>query len=497
MTAMEELLAKFKYKEARLKLKTLQLTATNTYHCLVRPNDTRWSSWLYASRRLLKLKVYCDVVVPQQPQFWADLDEIIRFLTPFQVATDIMQSDSSTIYELYQQFTTILRHVDSTPSSSCFYSAKTDIHNLILNVLATHVDMDLVVACSLLSFDTHTASLFPDRLKKAEKAFVEFAAQYTFYWNCAGHSTIEEARMQSFAEWTAWNARAPGSGFEEMEEEVSRLKSYYIYHNRQSSANGSQFTRWNPRLPWANHVRTAPVISLGAIALLSVAGSEAAVERTFSAQGKVHTKGRNRLKDESVEAEMFCRFNGAALERKVQEKDTGHWIELTEDYEEVEQAVTAGLFLARVAQEQEEHEEEKKREEDERKREEKERVEEKAEESKEVADKKREEQAPPSVSRIPEPPLPASADDVQRFIIDYVKKAPWPSGIHAKFRWTERYLGHLSNAAVNWTPPINQTDKVLQAKIMKYVRANPAPSLEEDEYVSEDDMVAVGAEPEV
>jgi hypothetical protein len=95
--------------------------------------------------------------------------------------------------------------------------------------------------------------------------------------------------------------------FEEMEEEVSRLKSYYIYHNRQSS----------------------------------VAGSEAAVERTFSAQGKVHTKGRNRLKDESVEAEMFCRFNGAALERKVQEKDTGHWIELTEDYEEVEQAVTA------------------------------------------------------------------------------------------------------------------------------------------------------------
>jgi hypothetical protein len=108
MTAMEELLAKFKYKEARLKLKTLQLTATDTHHCLVRPNDTRWSSWLYASRRLLKLKVYCDVVVPQQPQFWADLNEIIRFLSPFQVATDIMQSDSSTIYELYQQFTTIL-----------------------------------------------------------------------------------------------------------------------------------------------------------------------------------------------------------------------------------------------------------------------------------------------------------------------------------------------------------------------------------------------------
>jgi hAT family C-terminal dimerisation region len=373
--------------------------------------------------------VYCDVVVPQQPQFWADLNEIIRFLSPFQVATDIMQSDSSTIYELYQQFTTILRHVDSTPSTSCFHSAISDIHNLILTVVDTHVDMDLVVACSLLSFDTHTASLFPDRLKKAEKAFVEFAAQYTFYWNCAGHSTIEEARMQSFAEWTAWNARAPGSGFEEMEDEVSRLKSYYIYSNRQTSSNGNQFTRWNPRLAWANHVRTAPVISLGAIALLSVAGSEAAVERTFSAQGKVHSKGRNRLRDESVEAEMFCRFNGAALERKVQEKDTGHWIELTEDYEEVEQVVTAGLFLARVAREQEEHEDEKQREEEERKGEE-EAKEDRSEERKEPAEEKKEEQAPlPSVSRIPDPPLPATADDVHRFIVDYVRKAPWPSRV--------------------------------------------------------------------
>ena len=473
MTAMEELLAKFKYKEARLKLKTLQLTATNTYHCLVRPNDTRWSSWLYASRRLLKLKVYCDVVVPQPPQFWVDLDEITRFLSPFQMATDIMQSDSSTIYELYQQFTSILRHVDSTPPNSCFHSAVDDIHNLVLTVLDDHVDMDLVVACSLLSFDTHTAALFPDRLKKAEKAFVEFAARYTFYWNCAGHSTIAEARSQSFAEWTSWNARAPGSGFEEMEDEVSRLKSHYMYCNRQTSSNGTQFARWNPRLAWANHIRTSPVISLGAIALLSVAGSEAAVERTFSAQGKVHSKGRNRLRDDSVEAEMFCRFNSAALERKVQEKDTGQWTELTEDYEEVQQVVTAGLFLARVALEQKEHEEEKQRDREEADRD---RINERGE----SAEEKKEEQAPvSSVNRIPDPPLPATADDVHRFVVDYVKRVPWPSGIHAKFRWTERYLGHLSNAAVNWTPPIDQTDKVLQAKIMKYVRANSSPSCRE------------------
>ena len=62
-------------------------------------------------------------------------------------------------------------------------------------------------------------------------------------------------------------------------------------------------------IAWRLYLQQAPVISHAAIALLSVAGSEAAVERSFSAQGLVHSSRRSQLADEAVEAEMFIKFN--------------------------------------------------------------------------------------------------------------------------------------------------------------------------------------------
>ena len=505
MTAMEELLAVFRHKEARLKLKNMQLTLLSTSLCLVRPNDTRWSSWLYASTRLIKLKAYCDAIAPQQPSFWVDLQEVVRFLTPFQLATDIMQSDSSTIYDLYEQFRLILIHIDALPSTSCFYSAKDSLHNLVLAVLDKHVDMDLVVACARLSFDHHILSLFPSRDKSSREAFIQFAAQYSLYWNTSTASTLSEAVSQGFAEWTAWTARV--ANFEEMDEEVSRLQSYHILHHQQRSKHDRIFSRWSPRAAWANHVTSAPILSLGAIALLSVAGSEAAVERTFSAQGIIHNERRNRLNDDAVEAEMYCKFNAAALKRRLQERDTGSWVELTDDYEEppLSQLVTAHLFLTRVVEEVKAHEDEQAREEERGMEEEQsEREEKEGQEEPEavVEDEEEEKYEPPppgsfpSVSLIPDAPLPATADDVQRFIVDYVKKVPWKSGIHARFRWTERYRAHLSDASQRWMPPINDTDKVLQAKIMRYVRSEDGPP-PPDVYTEEEDIVDPQAEPEL
>jgi hypothetical protein len=46
-----------------------------------------------------------------------------------------------------------------------------------------------------------------------------------------------------------------------------------------------------------------------ATVLLQIPSSEAAVERTFSAQDAIHTKKRNRLHDATVQASMFIAFN--------------------------------------------------------------------------------------------------------------------------------------------------------------------------------------------
>ena len=63
-------------------------------------------------------------------------------------------------------------------------------------------------------------------------------------------------------------------------------------------------------------------------ALLSITASEAAVERSFSAQDAVHTKRRNRLLDESVQMEMFVKFNYRALDKSsIVHHEQRAWVE--------------------------------------------------------------------------------------------------------------------------------------------------------------------------
>ena len=50
-----------------------------------------------------------------------------------------------------------------------------------------------------------------------------------------------------------------------------------------------------------------------ALVLLQVSASEAAVERTFSAQDQIHTKRRNRLKDEIIESELFVKVTSYTM----------------------------------------------------------------------------------------------------------------------------------------------------------------------------------------
>ena len=66
---------------------------------------------------------------------------------------------------------------------------------------------------------------------------------------------------------------------------------------------------FNPKAVWNLYLADshAPLISHAAVALLSVSASEAAVERTFSAQGLVHSDLRNRMSGDTVESEMFIK----------------------------------------------------------------------------------------------------------------------------------------------------------------------------------------------
>ena len=66
------------------------------------------------------------------------------------------------------------------------------------------------------------------------------------------------------------------------------------------------------------------------LALFNVTASEAAVERSFSRQGLIHSKLRNKLADESVKQHKRYSFNTRALDKPFK-PDRGLWKELADN----------------------------------------------------------------------------------------------------------------------------------------------------------------------
>jgi hypothetical protein len=76
-------------------------------------------------------------------------------------------------------------------------------------------------------------------------------------------------------------------------------------------------------------------LSRVALVLLSVSASEAAVERSFSAQAIVHSKERNRLHSETIEAEMFLKFNHRVMQPRDRQPEAAGAgvIEMDDDFD--------------------------------------------------------------------------------------------------------------------------------------------------------------------
>jgi hypothetical protein len=106
------------------------------------------------------------------------------------------------------------------------------------------------------------------------------------------------------------------------------------------------------------------------LALLELTASEAAVERSFSRQGIVHSKARNRLTDDSVQVQMSFAFNTRALaisegrplpQRAARAKEVREAVELLDDVDVSRGTTLLTQYLAddEVAAEDSESEEER------------------------------------------------------------------------------------------------------------------------------------------
>ena len=113
---VEALLKELRLKDARQKLHSLQIADHGSALNLILPNDTRWNSFLFASQRILKLRDYIHVISKHPEAWWNELAELVDFLVPFQIATDVLQKDSATLYDIFSQWNSLSKHISEKSS---------------------------------------------------------------------------------------------------------------------------------------------------------------------------------------------------------------------------------------------------------------------------------------------------------------------------------------------------------------------------------------------
>lgn len=273
-------------KEARNQLISLQEASGRRVVNLIKPNETRWNSFLYASVRLSTLRQFMDIIDEQTELFWADLQLLCEFLTPFQRATDILQRDRSTLFDVFEQWNVLNKHLVGEEDF--------DVRNVAMSSLRdrwhANVNKAATDATALLSFVQMPEETDNERkgIRSAKEFIASFGSRFLSFFG-KSKQTVDELESRLLLQYAAFRAR------------LSPFDTYD--RDRRISSSPIQF--WTLNL----EVELAKV----AIALLSIPSSEASVERSFSAQDDIHRKKRNRLKSETVQASMFIAFNHVVL----------------------------------------------------------------------------------------------------------------------------------------------------------------------------------------
>jgi hypothetical protein len=282
------LLLFFEAKERRNKLKEVQTLRGDKPLRILRPCATRWSSMLTSVERILRLRDHIELCVttallpsiPDRHAFFEDLQLLRRFLYPFRKATDAVQQDSATLLTVYEQFTILLKHVHQQNAQWAAVA--------LLARWKKYVNIGATMATAVLSFQT-----LPDSVPAAvaHDYIIEFGVEYFHFYTQQSKMSLRDQLVAELAQFVG--REGPFSTIVEKKNSLLR-------------------TGKSSRMVWNLYVDTK--LAQVALVLLSLGASEAAVERTFSAQSLVHSKLRNRLLPPSVQAEMFIRFNNRALD---------------------------------------------------------------------------------------------------------------------------------------------------------------------------------------
>ena len=167
-------------KQLRIALSEMQKTlrAGDQSLAIIKHNATRWSSRQRAAERVLRLRPCLQPLVPQIREYlsklkdttlhahtfddvwWVSLETLTTFLKPFQIATDVVQSDASNLMNIYTQLILLVQHVDAPLIPHPLADARLPLRNIIRLHWDKHVNRNAVIMCATFSFDNNSTSHF-------------------------------------------------------------------------------------------------------------------------------------------------------------------------------------------------------------------------------------------------------------------------------------------------------------------------------------------------
>jgi hypothetical protein len=281
-------------------------------YVLLRPNDTRWSSSLLAAERILLLqhqinyiaKDHCTRILEEDENenSWKKMEELVKILKPFQEATNILQSDSSTLYTVYKSFTKLLKTVNEFQSEFIDIESNT-MKNIVHLYWKKHVNIHAVIMSAKFSMDEFYDSLFsPADIGNAKDWFIHFCEDYIYYYKHPNDSrTKEDISSQIIKQYARFQDGS--TPFDKLHNLAEKNKN-----NVKNGKINSNYACDIKEL-WSYISDEVPELAGCALALLTLPSSEASVERSFSQQGIVHRKLRNRLGSNQIENEMKIKIN--------------------------------------------------------------------------------------------------------------------------------------------------------------------------------------------
>jgi hypothetical protein len=156
------------------------------------------------------------------------------------------------------------------------------------------VNNDATIAAAILSLDVKLSAIDQSFIEDARTFIVDFGVVYLDFFK---QSSLPAEKLKGALLVQLGQLSLRRERFARLDENIHATKL-------------SEGKSWKALSVWSLYEMELAVV---ARALLTVPASEAAVERTFSAQGSIHTKIRSRLDDSTVQASMFIAFNHRTL----------------------------------------------------------------------------------------------------------------------------------------------------------------------------------------